>query len=109
MSTSIEDRPPTATDPEERQRLEDQIERFACLADLAHKINNPLTSVMGRAQLLRLKQDGDPAVKKAVGVIDEATQRIAAYVRELAQIVRVGKASAEERLGIQPGTTRDIR
>ena len=58
------------------------------LADLAHKINNPLTSLLGRAQILKLKLDTDPALRKAADVVEESARRIADHVRELAGVVR---------------------
>jgi signal transduction histidine kinase len=83
---------------EERHRLE----RFAALmrtiGALSHEINNPLTSLMGRAQMLQMKQGNEPHVKKAAQVIEESSRRIADYIRELAQVVREGREEALERL-----------
>ena len=113
MSTDLKAPPKigttAASEIDERDLLESTIERFTQLADLAHKINNPLTSVVGRAQLLRMKGQTDPNVLKALDVIDEATGRITGYVRELATIVREGKSQIAERLDAQADEARDIR
>jgi len=61
---------------------------LATLADLAHKINNPLTSLLGRAQILKLRLDTDPQLRKAADVVEESARRIADHVRELAGVVR---------------------
>jgi len=76
---------------EERRRLEQLSEVMDTLAELSHKINNPLTSLMGRAQLLEVRQDNDPYVQNSCQVIAESSRRIAEYVRELAQVVRAGR------------------
>ena len=64
---------------------------FETQAKLCHKINNPLTSLMGRAQLLETRQQNDPYVQSSCQVIAESSRRIAEYVRELAQLVREGR------------------
>lgn len=61
---------------------------------LGHKINNPLTSLMGRAQILRMNRDLDPQVLKAAQVIEEASERISLYIRELADLSKAGNAEA---------------
>ncbi len=72
--------------------LED--DRFDRLAVLTHQINNPLTSLLGRAQILQMKQREDPVVERGLSIITESAQRIAALVREVASIVRHGKLDA---------------
>jgi signal transduction histidine kinase len=56
---------------------------------LHHKINNPLTSLMGRAQMLpiKLRQGDTEQVAKAAEVIEESSRRLAALVLELARAV----------------------
>jgi signal transduction histidine kinase len=58
------------------------------LADLSHKINNPLTSLLGRAQLLRQRADTDPYVAHAAEVIEECSRRIADHLREITSLVK---------------------
>ena len=70
------------------ERLARMSSALVALADLAHKINNPLTSLLGRAQILKLKLDTDPALRKAADVVEESARRIADHVRELAGVVR---------------------
>jgi signal transduction histidine kinase len=55
---------------------------------LCHQINNPLTSLMGRVQILRMKPDADAeAVERALAVIDESARRVATHVQELGHLV----------------------
>ena len=82
---------------EERQRLERFAGTMQTLAALSHKINNPLTALMGRAQILRIKGAGDPQVGKAAEVIEESARRIADYIRELATVVKQASEEALER------------
>ena len=66
---------------------------FDELLVLCHKINNPLTSVLGRAQIMQLKLAGDsesPFVKP-IRVVEESAKRVAALVRELANLLCVGR------------------
>ena len=79
---------------EERIRVERFAELLRTLSALSHKINNPLTSLMGRAQILRMKKQTDPVVQKAAEVIEESSRRIAEYIRELARVVKEGKEEA---------------
>ncbi len=67
-----------------RTRLDD---RFDNLAMFCHKINNPLTTLLGRSQILQLKAGADPKIGKAVNVIQESAQRIAGLVKEMSQEV----------------------
>jgi signal transduction histidine kinase len=82
---------------EERHRLEKMAELMKTLAVLSHKINNPLTSLLGRAQILQSKKSDDPHLCKAAEVIEESARRIAEYIRELAMVVREGREGALER------------
>jgi signal transduction histidine kinase len=67
----------------------EQHELLDQLASLCHKINNPLTSLMGRTQILSLKVRADAAspFAKEAHVIGESSARIAAAVAELAQLI----------------------
>ncbi len=60
---------------------------------LCHRINNPLTSVLGRAQIMQLKLAGEsesPYVKP-VEVVEESAKRVAALVQEMANLLCVGR------------------
>jgi PAS domain-containing protein len=72
---------------------------LVALADLTHKINNPLTSLLGRAQILKLKLDTDPSLRKAADVVEESARRIADHVRELAGVVRDTRRDLARSLG----------
>jgi PAS domain-containing protein len=62
---------------EERVRLAKLAEVLKTLSVLSHKINNPLTALLGRAQILQAQKGVDPGVAKAAGVIEDASLRIA--------------------------------
>lgn len=83
---------------EERVRLEKLAEVLKTLSVLSHKINNPLTALLGRAQILQALRSTDPSVAKAAAVIEEASLRIADLIRELAQVVREGRQDAIDEL-----------
>jgi signal transduction histidine kinase len=68
---------------------------FADQAELCHKINNPLTSLIGRAQILRLKGGQDPTVAKATEVIEASAKRVAELVRELSQKIHEGRTALD--------------
>jgi len=56
---------------------------------LCHKINNPLTTVLGRAQIMQLKLVGDAESQfvKPIRVIEESAKRVADLVQELANLL----------------------
>lgn len=79
----------------QRQQMEKLADIMKTLSVLTHKINNPLTSLMGRAQMLRLTPGStEPRVLKAAAVIEESSRRVAEYIRELALLVKDGRAEA---------------
>lgn len=100
------------TDLRERMRMETELtlaqerllekERRAVVAELAgaaaHELNQPLTSVMGYAQLLQRKMDPESSLGDAVSVIFREAERMAEIVRKIGKITRyetktyVGKA-----------------
>ncbi len=59
---------------------------------LTHQINNPLTSILGRAQILKLKGKNDPAVLKAAGIVEDSAKRISGLISDLTDL-----AAGEER------------
>ena len=73
-------------------------ELFATLGRLGHKINNPLTALMGRAQILRMNQDLDPQMDRMLSVIEDSTKRIAEYTRELSVVVERARGEILEEL-----------
>ena len=82
----------------ERHRLEKLAEVLRTLSVLSHKINNPLTSLLGRAQILKATAGADLKVVKAAGVIEESSVRIAELIRELATVVKEGRQEAVEKV-----------
>jgi PAS domain-containing protein len=83
---------------EERVRLEKLGEVLKTLSVLSHKINNPLTALLGRAQILQAHKSADPGIAKAAAVIEDASLRIAELIRELAQVVKDGHQDAVDEL-----------
>ncbi|MCA9537303.1 MAG: response regulator [Myxococcales bacterium] len=78
----------------ETQRRLAESEKLALLAEVAgttaHEINQPLTSVVGYAQIAarRLPEDADPLLRKAVSTIEREAGRIAEIVRRIGRITR---------------------
>lgn len=83
---------------DERHREEKDAALFHALGVLSHKINNPLTSLMGRAQILQMQEGQDPQVRKAAEVIESCSRRIAGYIRQLALVIEEGRSGDLERL-----------
>ncbi len=82
---------------EERHRMEKLAEILRTLSVLSHKINNPLTALLGRAQILKAMAGTDPKVVKASAVIEESAIRIAELIRELATVVKEGRQESVEK------------
>jgi len=53
---------------------------------LEHEINNPLSALLGHAELLMMDEGGDPELREQLRIIQEQAGRIAAVVRRLAQL-----------------------
>lgn len=62
---------------------------------LCHNINNPLTAIMGRAQILQLKQGTDPQLIRVVQVIEDSAKRVAGLVRDLSALIHRGQESLD--------------
>lgn len=86
--------------------LAEQERSWEALAALSHKINNPMTSLIGRVQLLRQKSTADPYVNRAVEVIEESSMRVAEYLREMAALVKQRRAELRD-LARRGGRTSD--
>jgi len=76
--------------------LGDHARSWEALAALSHKINNPLTSLIGRVQLLRQRAGGDPYVTHAAEVIEESSMRVAEYLREMVAVVKQRRTELHE-------------
>ena len=75
----------------------------------AHHLNQPLTAVMGYAELLRRRQP-QIADEPALARIEEAAQRMAEIVREIGRITRYevrGYAEGEQIMAIGEDTAAD--
>jgi CheY-like chemotaxis protein len=60
-------------------------------AGVAHEINNPLTGVIGFAQLLMAREDVPPDIRSDLAVINDGAQRVAGIVRTLLAFSRQTK------------------
>ncbi len=90
------------TDLRDRVRVEEQLaqaqeklamsEKQALVAELAgataHELNQPLTSVMGYAELLVRKVDEGSPARKAADVIFSEAQRMAEIVKKIGKLTR---------------------
>ena len=90
------------TDLRERVRFEQQLaqaqeqlamsEKASLLAELAgataHELNQPLTSVMGYAELLTKRSAQDASVSRAANYIHQEASRMAEIVRKIGQLTR---------------------
>jgi signal transduction histidine kinase len=76
--------------------LADNAQSWETLAALSHKINNPLTSLIGRVQLLRQRAGDDPYVSRAAEVIEESSMRVAEYLREMVAVVKQRRAELSD-------------
>jgi signal transduction histidine kinase len=88
---------PTANAEIERLRslladYENRIDEIATLVSrVRHEINNPLTGVMGQAQLLLREELNDKARKRAES-IEQLARRLADTVAELRQVQRPARS-----------------
>lgn len=87
------------TEAQLRERIaayEAQLEEIAqMVARVRHEINNPLTGVLGQAQLL-LREDLSDRARKRVETIEGMAIRLRDIAAELRQVQRPG-ANSEER------------
>lgn len=91
----------------ERHEADTIAELERAIRVIAHKINNPLTAMLGRAQLLRMSSGDDPRVERACRVIEDAARRVSVLIRELASVVHTGSASSlDELLAMETGADR---
>jgi nitrogen-specific signal transduction histidine kinase/CheY-like chemotaxis protein len=88
----------TGIDISERKKLEEQLrksqkmEAMGLLAGgIAHDFNNLLTGILGYANLLFLKEGGDPEVAKAAGIIQRSAERASQLTAQLLGFAERGK------------------
>ena len=87
--TTQQSRVETGSDEQLRQRIADyeaQLEEIAAMvARVRHEINNPLTGVLGQAQLL-LREDLSERARKRVETIEGMAIRLRDIAAELRQV-----------------------
>lgn len=90
------------TDVRDKLRMQERLERaqeelrgrerMAIVAELAgaaaHELNQPLTSVIGYAELLRRKLEHEPQLSTAAAVIIRESERMAEIVRKVGKITK---------------------
>jgi signal transduction histidine kinase len=64
------------------------------VAHVRHEINNPLTGVLGQAQLLQ-REELSPSARRRVETIEQLAGRIRDVVAELRDVQRPRKADAD--------------
>jgi two-component system NtrC family sensor kinase len=74
-----------------RLKLEEVAE---LVARIRHEINNPLTGVLGQAQLLLREEDLSEKARKRAKTIEELAMRIRDIVSELRAVQRPSKDNA---------------
>ena len=95
-ATSSEATAPERNDAEEKLRasIQDYEARLDAVADLItrvrHEINNPLTGVLGQAQLL-LREDLSERARKRAETIEELAIRIRDIVAQLREVQKTPK------------------
>ena len=77
-------------------------EVVALVARVRHQMNNPLTGVLGHAQLL-LREDLSDKVKQRVLKIEELALRLAEIVAELRSVQSPERPIAAQDTGTDPG------
>ncbi len=104
----------TSRDAGTADRLQRLEQALRVLSVISHEINNPLTALLGRSQLLRTRVTGDALVEKSAQVVDESASRLAELARELSRVLKesreesVDEILAAERGGHDP-TQRPLR
>ncbi len=88
-------------------RVEKLDETLRVLSVISHKINNPLTALLGRAQILKSKIHTDPHVEKAAHVIEESASRIAELARELSRVLKESRQDTVDQLLAAEAAHRD--
>ena len=103
MQQAPETRSPAAGSMERIETLEEAIRR---LRTISHEINNPLTALLGRAQILRSKVQGDPRAEKAAQVIEESASRLVDLAREMSGVLKGVGRDPQERTAAPLGPSR---
>jgi signal transduction histidine kinase len=78
------------------------LEVVTLVARVRHEINNPLTGVLGHAQLL-LREDLSDKVKQRVLKIEELALRLAEIVAELRSVQSLERPTAAQDTATDPG------
>jgi signal transduction histidine kinase len=82
QTVSLENSKPSGDASDDRQKLEQIVE---LVARVRHEINNPLTGVLGQAQLLLREELNDRARKRAQS-IEELALRLKDIVAQLREV-----------------------
>ncbi len=75
----------------ERSRAVRMEQALKAVRVMTHRINNPLTTILGRAQMLRNQLPPESEAIRGVSVIEESASRIADLVKGLAEAARSGE------------------
>jgi len=90
--TALQEVPAILGDREALLNILDSLRRMAVIVELAgtaaHELNQPLTSVMGYADLLKRKLKEDDFAYRPVDIIYREAERMAEIVRKIGKITR---------------------
>jgi signal transduction histidine kinase len=99
---SVDESQPGKTEQRLRSLLAEQEARLTEIADLVahvrHEINNPLTGVLGQAQLL-LREELSESARKRVVTIEQLAGRIRDTVAQLREVQRPQQTFSESNEG----------
>jgi signal transduction histidine kinase len=86
QTVSLENSKPSGDASDDRQKLEQIVE---LVARVRHEINNPLTGVLGQAQLL-LREDLNEKARKRALAIEDLALRLKDVVAQLREVKKPG-------------------
>ena len=114
MSTDKKgERPSDAAEQRQRSLIAEHEAKLAEIADLVahvrHEINNPLTGVIGQAQLL-LREELSPTARRRVETIEQLAGRIKDTVAQLRDIQRPPRQEqGEQKSGVKKQESEEKR
>lgn len=73
------------------------------IANFEHNINNPLTSIVGSAEILAIKYKDDPKIQKFANIIIENSKTISTHIKKLKEVkeIKVWESPGGKMLDIQ--------
>ena len=72
-----------------RRQVEAERQRDELVGVLAHELRNPLTPLLGAAQVVRERAGGDPELDRSAGVIDRQVGRLLRLIDDMMEVARL--------------------